>query len=55
MKAGRESDDQRAYRYMVMQYGPLLQRLLRDLGSWACVGMTIGDDVERIARQKIKR
>ena len=55
MKAGRESDDQRAYRYMVMQYGPLLLRMLRDLGSWACVGLTIGEDVERIAREKIQR
>jgi hypothetical protein len=55
MKAGRESDDQRAYRYMVMQYGPLLLRMLRDLGSWECVGKTIGDDVERLARSKLNR
>lgn len=53
MQAGRESDDQRAYRYLVMQYGPLLLRMFRDLGSWECVGRTIGDDIERRMREKL--
>jgi len=26
--------------------------MLRDLGSWECVGRTIGDDVERLAASK---
>lgn len=55
MNAARESDDQRAYRFMVMQYGPMLLRLFQDLGSWECVGRTIGDDVQRMLDQKIKR
>lgn len=52
MQAARETDDERAFRFMCMQYGPLLQRLLRDLGSWDCVGLTIG---ERIAELEAVR
>lgn len=52
MNAARESDDQRAYRYMILQYGQMLQRLLHDLGSWECVGRTMGDDIERRMREK---
>ena len=43
MQAGRETDDERAFRFMTMQYGPLLKRMLGDLGSWECVGLTIGE------------
>ena len=46
MYAGRETDDERAFRFMVLQYGPLLQRMFRDLGSWDCVGLTIGEAVD---------
>lgn len=52
MQANRESDDQRAYRYLLIQYGPLLQRLAEGQGSWEMVGRTIGDDLRRIAKQK---
>lgn len=38
------SDDERAYRWMIRQYGPMLQRLAAALGSWECVGLTIGAD-----------
>lgn len=55
MQAGRESDHARAYRFMLQQYGPTLRRMLADLGSWECVGKTIGDDIDRIARLKLKR
>lgn len=55
MQGGRETDHQRAYRFMLAQYGPTLRRMLADLGSWDCVGMTIGDDLERIAASKLKR
>ena len=41
----RQSDDERAYRYMLAQYGGVLRRLQGDLGSWACVGMQLGDDL----------
>lgn len=46
MYAGKESDDERAFRYLVIQYGPLLERLVRDVGSWECVGLTIRDAIE---------
>lgn len=52
MQAGRETDDERAFRFMVLQYGSLLQRIYRDLGSWDCVGLTIG---EAIAAQRTTR
>jgi hypothetical protein len=44
----RESDDERAYRFMLRQYGPLLRRVQEELGSWACVGAQIGDDLSRL-------
>lgn len=52
MQAGRETDDERAFRYMVMQYGPLLQRMFRDLGTWDCVGLTIGDAIKKHRDQR---
>lgn len=55
MQAGRESNHDRAYRFMLQQYGPTLRRMLADLGSWDCVGLTIGDDLERIAALKRRR
>jgi hypothetical protein len=55
MQGARESDHDRSYRYMLQQYGPTLRRMLADLGSWECVGLTIGDDLDRIARLKPKR
>lgn len=55
MQAGRESDHERAYRFLLQQYGPTLRRMVADLGSWECVGLTIGDDLARIARQKNRR
>lgn len=56
MYAGRETDDERAFRFMVMQYGPLLHRLFKDLGSWDCVGKTIGDAIaeQQEARRRRK-
>jgi len=54
MQAGRESDHERAYRFMLQQYGPTLRRMLADLGSWDCVGLTIGDDLARIAARKLR-
>lgn len=53
MQAGRETDDERAFRYMIMQYGPMLQRLLHDVGTWDCVGLTIGEAItEHQARRR---
>lgn len=45
-RSWRESDDERAFRFMIRQYGPLLQRMEQDLGSWCVVGKTIGAAIE---------
>lgn len=52
-KPWRQSDDERAYSYLLAQYGGLLSRIKEDLGSWACVGQQIGSDLEE--RRKAKR
>lgn len=52
-KGWRQADDERAYAYLLAQYGGLLGRLKADLGDWACVGLQIGHDLEQ--RQKAKR
>jgi len=44
-KAWRQSDDERAYSYMLAQYGGLLRRVCGDLGSWDMVGRQIGFDL----------
>lgn len=55
MQAGRETDDERAFRFMTIQYGPLLKRMLSDLGSWECVGLTIGEAIrEREAAKRMR-
>lgn len=47
-KPWRQSDDDRAYAYLLAQYGGLLERIRGDLGSWDMVGRQIGSDlVER--------
>lgn len=48
MQAGRETDHERAYRFMLRQYGNVLRQMFADLGGWDCVGRTIGDDLARI-------
>ena len=42
----RQSDDDRAYSYLLSQYGGLLKRLCIDAGSWDLVGRQIGDDLK---------
>jgi hypothetical protein len=53
-KGYRQSDDERAYRYLLAQYGSVLSRMQRDLGDWACVGMQIGSDLaeSELAKRK---
>lgn len=46
-RAWRPSDDERAYSYLLAQYGGVLRRMCSDLGSWECVGLQIGDDLAR--------
>lgn len=40
------SDDERALAFMVSQYATHLERMRRDLGDWACVGLQLGDMVQ---------
>lgn len=44
-KPWRQSDDERAYGYLLAQYGGLLRRIHGDLGSWDMVGRQIGFDL----------
>lgn len=39
----RRTDDEAALHWMVKQYGPMLARLRDEVGSWDCVGLTIGE------------
>lgn len=45
-KGYRQSDDERAYRYLLAHYGGVLRRLQADLGSWECVGLQLGEDLK---------
>lgn len=45
----RQSDDDRAWSFMLAQYGPLLLRRAQEAGSWDLVGRDIGHDLK--ARQ----
>lgn len=49
-KAWRQSNDERAYAYLLAQYGGLLERVQKDLGSWACVGEQLGHDLAERAK-----
>lgn len=52
-KPWRQADDERAYAYLLAQYGGLLKRVCADLGSWDCVGLQIGADLAE--REKAER
>jgi hypothetical protein len=47
-RAWRKSDDERSYRAMLMQYGPMLFRRKADHGSWAALGAQLGDDLAEL-------
>ena len=52
-KPWRQSNDERSYAFLLAQYGPLLQRVYADLGSWVCVGEQLGHDLaERNAAKR---
>jgi hypothetical protein len=55
MNVWREADDERAFRFMVRQYGPLLARLRDELGDWTCVGLTIGAAVDERSGGKVEK
>jgi hypothetical protein len=41
----RQTDDERAYRYMLAQYGGVIRRMRVDAGSWECLGLQLGHDL----------
>lgn len=41
----RDADEERAYKALVRQYGPMLQRMVDRLGSWCAVGNKLGQDI----------
>ena len=45
-KAWRQSDHERARAAILSQYGGWLREELRQLGSWECVGLQLGSDLE---------
>ena len=45
-----QSDDEQTFDWLCRQYGPLLGRMVEDLGSWECVGLTLGDRIAELAR-----
>ena len=47
----RLSDDETAIRWMCKQYGPRLLGLHGDLGSWDCVGRTLGEIIAEQAKE----
>lgn len=50
MQAGRETDDERAFRFMLRQYGRVFLNMRRDLGNWECVGLTIGEGLKKLGK-----
>jgi hypothetical protein len=52
-KVWRQTDDDRAYAYLLAQYGGLLRRRQLDHGSWAALGAQIGYDLAE--RDRVKR
>jgi hypothetical protein len=50
MNVWREADDDRAFHFMIRQYGHMLERMRGDLGDWGCVGLQIGDAISKLRR-----
>lgn len=54
MYLGKESDDERAFRFMIKQYRRVLERLFLDVGTWECVGLSIRDAINAEKKNKNK-
>jgi hypothetical protein len=52
IRARKISKDEEALRWMLRQYGGPLRRLAEDLGTWDCVGLTLGDMLQEIEAEK---
>lgn len=46
-KGWRQSDDERAYRYLLASYGGVLRRMRETHGSWEIVGLQLGEDLAK--------
>lgn len=53
MQGGRESDHDRAMRYLIAQYGPTLVRMFEDHGDWKAVGMQLGLLIDERRRRTV--
>lgn len=53
-KAWRQSDDDRAYAYMLSQYGGLIERRQAVHGSWACMGEQLGHDLSARKTERLR-
>jgi hypothetical protein len=51
-KLWRPSDDDRAWVYMLRQYGPLLERKVAELGDAKCLGLQIAHDLAEMRRSR---
>lgn len=45
---------ERKLRFLAKQYGPTLLELRQDLGSWECVGLTLGDYIAQERERKAR-
>lgn len=47
-RIAKESDNDRAFRFMVQQYSKVLKAMRDDLGDWQSVGLQIGQEIKNI-------
>lgn len=48
----RASNTERLYRALLTQYGPFLAGQREDLGTWECVGLQLGYELERLGKPR---
>lgn len=48
MHQKKETNLERAYRFMLLQYGSVLRQMHEDQGGWDVVGLQIGHDLEHV-------
>jgi hypothetical protein len=51
----RRSDDERAYRACLAQYGGMLRRRMEEHGAWTALGAQIGDDLAELEASRSRR
>lgn len=54
LRARKLSPDDKMLSWMCRQYGKLLVRMEHDLGSWAAVGLQIGDVIAEMERSRVE-